>query len=85
MQDGHVFHPDVQGIPGYCIFCFEHRSTPTKTCSYGCPHEFWPEPLPKQTKKRDVQRCTQCGLHPKNPASSTNGCDHLYSNEDKAP
>ena len=69
-----------------CIFCLKLPSDPTpwvrdnpgKGCTYGLEHEYPEEPT-KQPKKVDKKLCTKCGLHPKNPASSTNGCEHLYS------
>jgi hypothetical protein len=67
--------PDVP--PGFCIFCRERPSGPV--CNYGLGHEvFKPESRPKQVAKSDFNRCTKCGLHPRNPASATNGCEHAY-------
>ncbi len=33
---------------------------------------------PVQQKKPDKKLCKKCGLHPKNPVSVTNGCEHDY-------
>jgi len=64
-------------IDNVCIFCLAHRDRGT-ACTYGMAHEYPAGPAPKQAPKRDTQRCTKCGLHPKNPASATNGCEHEY-------
>jgi hypothetical protein len=51
------------------------------SCSYGLAHEFWPESVAKAKpeKKVDKKLCNRCGLHPKNPASASNGCAHEYT------
>lgn len=63
-----------------CIFCLKHESRVTESCTYGLKHEFPEVVLPKisSEKKVDPALCAQCGLHPKNPASRTNGCEHSY-------
>lgn len=71
-----------------CIFCIRPEgdprswvpSNPGKGCTYGLAHEFPPseEKQPQQAKVRDAKLCVKCGLHPKNPTSSTNGCEHEY-------
>lgn len=52
-------------------------------CSFGCAHEFLVSATqPKQvhkTNNNDV--CRRCGLHKRNPASNTNGCQHTYVGE----
>jgi hypothetical protein len=70
-----------------CLFCLKHegdatpwcKDNPGRGCTYGLDHEF-PEPLEpkKQEPKKDKKLCIKCGLHPKNPASATNGCAHEY-------
>lgn len=71
-----------------CIHCLKHEgdprpwvvANPGNGCTYGLGHEF-PEvekPKPPPAKKADKQLCLKCGLHPKNPASATNGCAHGY-------
>src|SRR5580704_7126047 len=50
-------------------------------CSYGANHEFpkSEELKPKHPpKKVDKFLCTKCGLHRKNPASTTSSCVHEY-------
>lgn len=63
-------------------------------CQYGLGHEYpcavcgnllckthvpGEEAKPKQApKKPDKKLCTKCGLHVKNPAAATNGCEHDY-------
>jgi hypothetical protein len=72
-----------------CIFCLQLDtqstpwcpSNPGKGCTYGLGHEYVGDdvvaspPSPKVDKKL----CTKCGRHPKNPAASTNGCEHEYA------
>jgi hypothetical protein len=63
-----------------CIFCLDCRSSVEgKPCrSYLSHHEF-PEPPVKtgpRPKGIDPKLCPKCGLHPKNPKYSENGCDH---------
>lgn len=66
-----------------CIFCLRHHDNiaePTKqTCTYGMHHEFPVADKPKQVAQPSKALCTRCGLHPKNPASSVNGCEHTYA------
>jgi hypothetical protein len=61
-----------------CTFCLCSREDGSKTtCSYGMHHEFAEVPKASgKTNKKDSKLCVKCGLHPKNPASLTNGCDH---------
>lgn len=70
-----------------CIFCVRHNSStepwcpsnPGRGCTYGYGHEYPLDEKPKPSvAKTDTSLCTQCGLHPKNPKSSTNGCAHAY-------
>jgi hypothetical protein len=72
-----------------CIFCFGAEpivapvceGNPGLGCTYGLGHEF-PATAPiAKAPTRDPKRalCLTCGLHPKNPASSINGCAHRYS------
>jgi hypothetical protein len=71
-----------------CIFCLRPRSDPTpwvpgnpgQGCQYGLAHEYPEEPLsrPAQVRIRPSKLCAKCGLHPKNPASMTNGCEHEW-------
>lgn len=72
---------------GLCIFCFKFADDPAPWvagnpghgCTYGLGHEYPKTEKPTQpARKVDRQLCTKCGLHPKNPASSTNGCAHEY-------
>lgn len=61
-----------------CIFCLAHSSRNAAWCSYGMKHEY-PEPeKPKQVAKVDLNLCTKCGLHVKNPASKASACAHEY-------
>lgn len=71
---------DVTATPGYCIFCRRHKSDAAESCTYGGKHEFGVEARAEapQPKKPDPKLCVKCGLHPKNPASATNGCAHEY-------
>jgi len=75
-----------------CIFCLRHESDPRPWCpenpglgcTYALAHEYEPgeEAKPKQPERRlDKELCVRCGLHPKNPASATNGCAHEYPSE----
>lgn len=71
-----------------CVFCLRVEGDPTpwvpdnpgKGCQYGYDHEFpaIEVPKPPPIKKVDSKLCQKCGLHPKNPASQTNGCAHEY-------
>jgi hypothetical protein len=72
-----------------CIFCLKTPNDPTPWCknnpghgcTYGGHHEFLEEAekaKPVQQKKADKARCIKCNLHPKNPLSSTNECEHVY-------
>lgn len=55
---------------------------PGKGCTYGLGHEY-PEELVVTkkvlVKKPDRQLCIKCELHPRNPASDVNGCEHEYA------
>lgn len=71
-----------------CLFCLKSpgdstpwcKEAPGKGCTYGLDHEREQPPVQKQQeKKADKNRCTKCGLHPKNPVSVTNGCAHEYA------
>lgn len=42
-------------------------------------------PKPKQAKKKDAKLCKNCGLHPKNPVFSTNGCAHAFESDTEEP
>ena len=73
-----------------CIFCLQSpnnhkpwcKENPGRGCTYGFACEYEgeetkpksPPPQPKINK----QMCVKCGLHQKNPLSSTNGCTHQY-------
>lgn len=62
-----------------CIFCLTHESRVKEQCLYGMHHEYEVEKKPAQpVKKSSKALCTKCGLHPKNPASASNGCSHEY-------
>ena len=74
-----------------CIFCYKHESrtdpycptNPGFGCTYGMHHDYGQGDAVKvkqqaQGKKPDKQLCTKCGLHAKNPAGATNGCEHTY-------
>lgn len=52
---------------------------PADRCTYGLGHE-WPVAKVAATSgpKRDAKLCTKCGLHPRNPAATSNGCEHVY-------
>lgn len=73
-----------------CIFCLCTDTNlipwvpdnPGKGCQYGLMHEF-PEKVvsvaAKPTEKKLPKNlCLKCGLHPKNPLSATNECEHQY-------
>lgn len=66
-----------------CLFCLTCRGNipdpKGQTCTYGFGHEFPTAPAQKQERKPDLNRCTKCNLHPKNPLSATNGCAHDYT------
>jgi len=49
-------------------------------CTYGLGHEMpaAPKSAPTSGPKRDPKLCVKCGLHPRNPASSSSGCEHVY-------
>jgi hypothetical protein len=76
--------------PGVCIFCRKRPDVdatpwvpgnPGAGCTYGLGHEVF-RPIVKvapQPRKPDAKLCSKCGLHPKNPASATNGCEHIYA------
>ncbi len=36
-------------------------------------------------KPKDKKLCTKCGLHPKNPMFSTNGCAHEFESDAQEP
>jgi hypothetical protein len=72
-----IYHLEPTGTIGYCLFCFEPKSSSSKTCSYGLQHEFPVEKV-AQTKRPRKGLCVKCGLHKNNPSSSTNGCEHQY-------
>jgi hypothetical protein len=71
-----------------CIFCFRYPDDPRPWCpdnpGFGCTYGFHHErvtvevPKPKQPKTSSKFLCTKCGLHPKNPLSASNGCQHTY-------
>jgi hypothetical protein len=66
-------------LANICIFCLGHRDSGIVWCSYGMHHEYpAAETKPKQGPKPDKALCSRCGLHPKNPVSATNGCEHDY-------
>lgn len=73
---------DTPDVPvGMCIFCREHRrDVEGKPCaSYLASHEFRSAPpAPTQSKRLDLNLCTKCKLHKKNPASATSDCKHTY-------
>jgi hypothetical protein len=71
---------------GLCIFCLRSSGAPSWVldrpglgCTYGLAHEYLVA-LAKAPalKARDMALCVHCGLHPKNPAASRNGCEHQY-------
>ncbi len=66
-----------------CIFCLYHKENVKETCLYGMHHEFDDAEVkkPQPVKKTSKALCTKCGLHPKNPVSSSNGCSHEYDIE----
>ena len=73
-----------------CLFCFKAEGNttpycldnPGKGCTYGFDHEFpsrvQAKVKPQPAKVPDKNICTKCGLHSRNPASATNGCEHAY-------
>lgn len=73
--------------PALCVFCLKMPGDPTpfcaanpgRGCTYGLEHEFPRQPAKQPARRPDVSRCLRCGLHPKNPASATNGCTHEYA------
>lgn len=73
-------------ITGLCIFCFEYPGSPPWVvgnpgagCTYGLFHEYeTPVVQALAVRVRDKALCLTCGLHPKNPAASKNGCQHQY-------
>ena len=66
-----------------CGFCHCSRENAAQTrCTYGLAHDFLSEQKSVvKSAKRDDKLCTKCGVHPKNPASQTNGCNHSYTND----
>ena len=72
-----------------CLFCIRPRGdtrvwcadNPGDGCTYGLAHEYPPRERSKQARPIDRNLCVRCGLHPKNPASTTNGCEHVYAGE----
>jgi len=78
----HVFRvvQDGSAPPDFCVFCYVHVSGGIRCCTYGWRHEFpgGKKPPEIQTTKRDLKLCRTCGLHPNNPASKTNGCQHEF-------
>lgn len=91
-QKKRVFSSDegeTNGPPArLCVFCLKSErdktpwcaSNPGLGCTYGLGHDYGDlaplKPVSKQPK-RPSGLCTK-GLHPKNPASKTNGCEHSY-------
>jgi hypothetical protein len=81
-----VLHPmptyEVPEVPeGVCLFCRCHRNdVEGKPCaSFAGSHEFrGAPPAPVQTRRLDLNRCTKCDLHKKNPASASSDCQHTY-------
>ena len=73
---------EVPEVPvGVCLFCREQRAdVEGKPCaSFQGSHEFrGAPPAPVQSKRLDLNLCTKCKLHKKNPASATSDCEHLY-------
>lgn len=71
--------------PQALVFYWRPRDAahPNDWCTYGYRHEFPAEPVAPASavKKRDVKLCVHCGLHPRNPASESSGCDHVYEKE----
>jgi hypothetical protein len=65
-----------------CVFCRCHRQDVAgQPCaSFQAAHEFRAAPPapPVQTKRLDLNLCTKCKLHKKNPASATSDCQHTY-------
>lgn len=76
-----------------CVFCFKDEGrtdpwvpgNPGEGCTFGMRHDYGDNLAPvkaaapsPQVKKPSKNLCTKCGLHPNNPASSTNGCAHEY-------
>lgn len=69
-------------------------NNPGGGCTYGLGHEYpcpvcgnllcklhvagQDVKPPPQMKKPSKNLCTKCGLHPNNPTSKTNGCEHEY-------
>ena len=79
-----------------CVFCFRAEGdlapfcpeNPGKGCTYGLAHEYpgaGVAPALPVPKRRDAKLCVLCGLHPRNPASATNGCAHSYARQGDAP
>ena len=74
--------------PGVCPHCRKDPLTDPspwamaqgRGCTYGYDHDvFHPAPVKVAApRKADAKLCTKCGLHSKNPASATNGCEHIY-------
>jgi len=83
---GDIRQPSVANEPdvpiNVCVFCRRHRAdVANEPCaSYLAKHEFREAPAAPvaQTKRVDTKICTKCKLHQKNPASATNGCEHVY-------
>jgi hypothetical protein len=71
---------------GLCVFCFRPETdvrawcadNPGKGCTYGLAHEYPMRVAAPKPRAVDAKLCTRCGLHPRNPASATNGCEHAY-------
>lgn len=76
-----------------CIFCLRQPGdqpwcpdNPGHGCTYGCGHEYPTIEKPATPPKRvDVNRCTKCDLHRKNPLSQSNGCAHDYGKTKTPP
>jgi hypothetical protein len=56
----------------FCIYCHAPEDTDSK-CTYSLPHKF--ASLDKAIVPVE-ELCIRCGLHPRNPAATVNGCNH---------
>lgn len=73
---------ESRNVVGQCTYGMHHEYPQVRPAKgpklTGDPTKLSTNPVIVTAGKRGL--CTKCGLHPKNPASSTNGCAHEYPN-----